>query len=396
VTKCQCALVVPNIQDILRWRQLLIRRLASCGIEVFVIAPANQACDRLSDIGCTTVTWNVRRHSLNPFSELRSFFALFRIYRRLKPDLVHHFTIKPNVYGALSARLAHVPVTVNSVTGLGFVWADSTLRTRLLRFFIRPLYRAVTRMATATIYMNAADRDTLGGQNTTTFPGEGVDLAAFRPQALSVNQREEYFRSLGLNEGKPTIMFVGRMLWQKGVGEFVEAARKIRDRIPGGNFVLVGPLDMHNPARIGPSVIRAWHDQGDVNYIGERTDIAEVMALADIVVLPSYYREGLPMVLIEAAALGKPLIATDVPGCRDIVIDGVNGILVPPKNSKALSVAIERLLFDEKLRSAFGEASRKIAEERFSTDKVVDMTTELYSKLLEAKGIEHRLKHRQQ
>jgi len=177
------------------------------------------------------------------------------------------------------------------------------------------------------------------------------------------------------------------MLWHKGVREFVEAARQVRQRFPSATFLLVGPSDAGNPARVPPAALRAWEAEGIVRYLGARTDVRDLMAIADIVVLPTYYREGLPRVLVEAAAMARPLVATDVPGCREVVQPGVNGLLVPPRDVPALAEAIEQLLADPERRAGFGEMSRAMAEAKFSDRQVVGQILALYAALLEARGI---------
>jgi len=179
---------------------------------------------------------------------------------------------------------------------------------------------------------------------------------------------------------------VGRMLWHKGVAEFVAAARRVRQVFPGTVFVLVGPSDPGNPAQVPPEELRAWEAEGVVRYLGVRDDVRDLLAAADVAVLPSY-REGIPRVLIEAAAMGRPLVATDVPGCREVIRDGINGFLVPAKDPAALAAAIEALLKDPGLRAEFGAASRRLAEERFSDRKVVARILGLYAELLSAKSI---------
>jgi glycosyltransferase involved in cell wall biosynthesis len=190
---------------------------------------------------------------------------------------------------------------------------------------------------------------------------------------------------LGLGSDDQVVLMVGRMLRHKGVLEFVEAARRVRVACPEAVFVLVGPSDEGNPARIPSGEIRVWETTGLVRYLGTREDVRELMAIADVVVLPTY-REGLPRVLIEAAAMGRPIVATDIPGCREVVWSGVNGFLVPVRDAVALAEAIEALLKNPKLRAEFGAASRRLAEERFSDQRVVDCILDLYRALLAEKG----------
>ncbi|WP_322798545.1 glycosyltransferase family 4 protein, partial [Thermoflexus sp.] len=312
---------------------------------------------------------------------------LYGIYRQWRPVIAHHFTIKPNFYGTLAARLSGVPVAVATVTGLGYIWADDGLKARSLRAILGPLYRQVLRLADAVIFMNEADQQTLGGRRAVVVPGEGVDLLEFSPEAVAQDRRRALRRELGIGQDVPVVLMASRMIWQKGVAEFVEAAQRIRRACPGVVFLLAGPSDQGSPAQVPEERLRAWDAAGIVRYLGARSDVRDLMAIADILVLPTFYREGLPRVLVEGAAMGRPLVATDVPGCREVVQHGVNGFLVPPKDPGALAEAIETLLRDPERRIQFGVASRQLAEEKFSDQRVVAQIVGLYAELLKTKGL---------
>jgi glycosyltransferase involved in cell wall biosynthesis len=277
-------------------------------------------------------------------------------------------------------------VVIATVTGLGYIWTDDGPKARVLRAILGPIYRRVLRLADAVIYLNEEDRRTLGGRRTVLIPGEGVDLETFSPSAVPPERRAALRSELGLGPDNHVVLMVGRMLRHKGVLEFVEAARRVRVACPEAVFVLVGPSDEGNPARIPPEKLQAWESEGTIRYLGMRGDVRDLMAVADVVVLPSYYREGIPRVLVEAAAMGRPLVATDVPGCREVVRNGVNGFLVPARDAVALAQAIEFILKNQKLRAEFGTASRQLAEERFSEQRVVDCILDLYRALLAEKG----------
>jgi glycosyltransferase involved in cell wall biosynthesis len=379
-------LTVNNLYDIWLWRQALIRGLQAEGFEVLAVGPPGPWEEPIACLGCRVATYPLDRRGLNPLGEARSLAGLYAIYRRWRPAIAHHFTIKPNLYGTLAARLAGVPVVIATVTGLGYIWTDDGPKARVLRAILEPIYRRVLRLADVVIYLNEEDRRTLGGRRTVLIPGEGVDLETFSPSAVPPERRAALRSELGLGPDARVVLMVGRMLRHKGVLEFVEAARRVRAACPGAVFVLVGPSDEGNPARIPSEKLQAWGSEGAVRYLGVRGDVRDLMAVADVVVLPSYYREGIPRVLIEAAAMGRPLVATDVPGCREVVRDGVNGLLVPARDAVALAEAIESLLKNPKLRAEFGAASRRLAEERFSDQQVVDCMLDLYRALLAEKG----------
>lgn len=380
------ALTVNNLYDLWMWRRPLISAIRQDACDVVAVGPPGPWAESIAALGCQVVTYPLDRRGLNPFAEGRSLAALVRLYRDLRPTVAHHFTIKPNLYGTLAARLAGVPVVVATVTGLGYIWTDRGLKARTLRAVLGRAYRWVLGLADAVIYLNEEDRQTLGGRRTVVIPGEGIDLDEFSPEAVSQERRVALRAQLGLTEDAPVVLMVGRMLWHKGVREFVEAARQVRRKYPSATFLLVGPSDEGNPARVPPATLRAWEAEGVVGYLGPRDDVRDLMAVSDLVVLPTY-REGLPRVLVEAAAVGKPLIATDVPGCREVVQPEVNGLLVPPKEPAALAGAIERLLADPALRARFSLASHRLAEGRFSDRKVVEAILGLYAELLAAKGL---------
>lgn len=346
------------------------------------MAPQGEAGKALEEIGCRRIPWVLSRKGVSPWKELRSAIELFRIYRQWRPTLVHHFTIKPNLYGTLSSYLARVPIRIASVTGLGYIWAEKDRKTRLARTFMTSLYRSILRLSTVSIFLNEDDRKLLGRSNSRIGPGEGIDVQRFVPSLLTTDQAKAVRDSLGIPMDSQVVMYVGRMLWHKGVKEFVASAAAVRRRRDRCRFVLVGPLDSGNPSSIDAAVIRSWQEQGMIDYAHERDDIQNVMSIADIVVLPSY-REGLPVVLMEAAALGKPLVAADVAGCREIVRDGVNGFLAPVRDAEKLAAAIEKLLVDEELRLRFSAESRKAAEERFAGHLAVTGMLDLYDRLLE-------------
>jgi glycosyltransferase involved in cell wall biosynthesis len=380
-------LTVNNFWDLWFWRQALIRTLQGAGFEVLAVGPPGPYEEAVARLGCWVDTYPLDRRGLNPVGELRSLTGLYAIYRRWRPVIAHHFTIKPNLYGTLAARLAGVPVVIATVTGLGYIWTDDGPKARVLRAILEPIYRRVLRLADAVIYLNEEDRRTLGGRRTVLIPGEGIDLEAFSPSAVPPERQAALRSELGLGPDARVVLMVGRMLRHKGVLEFVEAARRVRAACPGAVFVLVGPSDEGNPARIPSEKLQAWESEGAVRYLGMRGDVRDLMAVADVVVLPSY-REGIPRVLIEAAAMGRPLVATDVPGCREVVRNGVNGLLVPARDAVALAEAIESLLKNPKLRAEFGAASRRLAEERFSDQRVVDCILDLYRALLAEKGVQ--------
>ena len=315
-----------------------------------------------------------RRSSMNPLRELAAVAELAGVVRRWRPDVVHLVALKPVLYGGLAARLVGTAVRVNALAGLGFVFVQRHGMARLLRPFIKLAFRwTLGGQRAVTIVQNPDDRELLvrerlvDDSHVRLIRGSGVDL--------------DRFAATPLPAGQPVVLLMSRMLWDKGVAEFVEAARLARERGADARFVLVGDPDPENPAAIPREDLQRWSDSGVVEWWGHRSDAPAVLAQARIVVLPSY-REGLPKVLLEAAASGRPMIATDVPGCREIVEPGVTGLLVPPRDAAGLAEAIVRLLADPERCRRMGEAARGLAEREFGVDTVVSRTLDVYRECL--------------
>jgi glycosyltransferase involved in cell wall biosynthesis len=333
--------------------------------------------ERIRREGFRLVPIGLRRRSLAPWREAAAIAELLRLYRRERPDLVHHVAMKPVLYGSLAAALAGVPAVVNALAGMGYVFTSSGVKARLLRPLIRTAFRwLLDRPNSRLILQNPDDiaaitKGAVSAERVALIRGSGVDTQIFRP-------REE-------PEGTPVAVMVSRMLWDKGVGELVEAARLLRRREVPLRVVLVGPPDPDNPASIPERQLRDWDASGDVAWWGERSDIAEIWARSHIAVLPSH-REGLPKSLLEAAACGRPMVAADVSGCREIVRDGVTGLLVPPGDAGALADALERLARDPGLRRRLGAAARDLVERELSEEGVVAQTLALYRSLVPGAG----------
>ena len=351
----------------------LARAARAAGYEVVVATRVGRHADAITGEGFKLVPLNLRRSSQNPQRELAAILEITGVYRRERPDLVHHVALKPVLYGSIAARLARVPAVVNALAGLGFVFASASLKARLLRpWVVGALRLLIDAEGSRLIVQNPDDRRMLveGGISAAgrvrLIRGSGVDLRRYLPSAEP--------------EGTPLVMLPARLLWDKGVGEFVAAARLLKAQGAVARFALVGDGDAENPAAIADEEIEAWREGGVVEWWGRREDMPEVLGLAHIVCLPSY-REGLPKVLLEAAACARPLVATDVPGCREIVIDGRTGLLVPPRDAPALAAAIGRLLAAPQLRAEMGRRGRELVAAEFSEESVVAQTLAVYREL---------------
>lgn len=311
------------------------------------------------------------QHGTNPLGEVNTLRALTALYRHLKPDVVHHVSIKPVIYGGLAARAAGVPAVVGAMSGLGYVFIGEGTKSQVLRRVVKPLFKlALSTPNTRMIFQNPDDRHKfiemglIRAEQAALIRGSGVDMTYFVPTPET--------------NGVPIVLFAGRLMWQKGLGEFVEVAERLKGR---GRFVVVGYTEATSPDTVSPDQLQAWVDDGLIEWWGKRDDMPEVFAQSHIVCLPSTYGEGVPKVLIEAAACARPLVTTDTPGCREITHDGENGLLVPAGDVEALTDAIGQLLGDKVLRERMGQQGRILAERDFSLERVVSETLALYEQM---------------
>lgn len=345
------------------------------GCEVHLVAPDAPEREEIERLGFEFHPVEFSRGSISPWGEVACVRALVSTYARLAPALVHHVALKPVLYGTWAAHLARVPAIVNGVTGLGYLFTEGDRRAALLRkVFVAVARPALSRRNVHTLFENGDDFaafSRLGlvreGQGR-VIHGTGVDCSAFRPTPEPA--------------GTPVVTLASRMLWDKGVGVFVEAARLVKaDGVPA-RFVLVGVPDPQNPRSVSSAQLQAWHDSRVVEWWGFRPDMPRVFEVSSLVALPTMYREGVPRVLIEAAACGRPAVTTDSPGCRDIVRDGENGYLVPAGDARALAAALEKLLASAEVRRRMGARGRELVERQFAQEHVAAATLEIYRKLL--------------
>ena len=355
------------------FRRSLALKIRSLGHNVLMISPDGEFGPRLRSLGLRWEPVPMRRGSLRPDVEGQLIWRLAQILRRERPRLIHNFTIKCAVYGSLAAILAGIPNRINTVAGLGYVFTSNDPKARVLAPIVRNLLRlAWTGSRARVIVLNRDDYEAFirvgAPKSKMRLIPEGVDCQKFVPR-----------KELATRRSRKRIVFCGRLLWDKGVGEFVEAARSLRGSAL--EFIAAGAPDPGNPAAIPIETIREWENRGLVQFPGYVEDMPACLAGADIFVLPSY-REGLPTSLIEAGACGLPLIATDVPGCRDVITDGRDGLLVPARDATALAHAILRLVADAELASRLGSAAREKVLRSFDDNIVVRHTLDVYEGLI--------------
>jgi glycosyltransferase involved in cell wall biosynthesis len=377
VTSCWRLLIVVNVPWFFMMHRLPIAIMArSRGVDVHIACGEGAGAEDVVAQGFEFHRVDLTRAAIAPFADARSIGSLVTLYKRLKPDVVHHVTLKPVIYGSIAARIVGIPCVVNAFAGLGYVFTGGTVWARMRRMLLRALMRVALRVPHQTVvFENGDDRRLLiharvvPPERSMVISGIGVDT--------------DVYRVTGERPGRVQVLFASRMLREKGVVYFVEAARRLLAAGVKAKFVLVGTPDPCNPGSISESQLHKWHAEGCVSWLGFRSDMPSVIADSHVVCLPTYYREGVPRILLEAAACGRPLVATDMPGCRDIVRDRVNGLVVAPHDVEALSRALRELIENRELRVRLGQASREIAAREFALPKVLDQFWGVYSSLLD-------------
>ena len=350
------------------FRLSLAQALQAQGHQVTLVSPKGPYSARLQALGFRWIEFELARRGLNPFQEMLALVRLARLYGRIRPQLAHHFTVKCVLYGSFVARLLGVKSVINSVTGLGYVFTQGNASPSWLRALTLLLYRLALR-GTSVIFQNPEDREfflqkgLVDEQRSTVIKGSGVDILRFSPSPEK--------------SGTPLVVLPARLLWDKGVGEFVEAAQLLREQGIQARFALVGENDPGNPTSIPLEQLRTWEQAGLIECWGWREDMSQVYAQAHLVCLPSY-REGIPKTLIEAAACGRAIVTTNICGCCEVVRDGENGLLVPMQDARALAAAIRQLLADPSQRRQMGLRGREIAVSEFAQEQVLSQTLSFY------------------
>ncbi|MPQ75470.1 glycosyltransferase family 4 protein [Hydrogenovibrio sp. JE_KL2] len=352
------------------------KAMLDAGCEIHV-ASSGGSLPVFQELGIHFHQINFSRKGGDPLSELKVVWKLLSVFKALQPDLVHLVTIKPYLYGGIAAKLAKVPSVVSAVSGLGAVFISSRAKARLLRLFLWPLFKlAFSHKNQSIIFQNEDDARLLEAWGVVSpgkikfIRGSGVDLKDY-----------SYITE---PEGKIVVTFAARLLLDKGIREFVEASKLIYEKGIEAEFWVVGKVDHGNPASIKQLEVNSWRGLPNIKVLGFRKDIVQLYQQSNIICLPSY-REGLPKSLIEAAACGRAVVTTDVPGCRDAIIPGLTGVLVPVNDAKALDNAISDLIQHPEKRKMMGYAGRKFAEREFTIEKVVAAHIAIYDELLKAR-----------
>jgi glycosyltransferase involved in cell wall biosynthesis len=364
--------VVNDAGVFLSHRLVFARAARLNGWTVHVATPDGPERERVLAEGFVHHVIGLSRRGRNPATDVRTLRDLTRLFRRIRPAVIDCATIKPVLYGGIAARLAGVPGVVQTITGLGHVFADTGPAAMMLRGLVRLGYLGALGHPNSRVICQHADdcarlAFALREDQVRLIPGSGVNPTRFHPSPEP--------------EGVPMVLLASRMLWTKGIEEFVEAVRIVRRRGVLARFILAGDVDPGNPASIPTAVLDEWAARGDVEWRGPSRDMPALMRQSAVVVLPTFYGEGVPKVLVEAAASGRPVVATDWPGCREIVRNGENGLLVPARDAPALADAMIRLLEDRPLRERMGQHGRSLALGRFTEARVVSAVLRVYDEL---------------
>jgi glycosyltransferase involved in cell wall biosynthesis len=361
--------IISNVSwNLYNFRLSLMKAMRSEGYEVIAIAPYDQYSQKIIDAGFEFHHVKLNSQGINPFEDMQTTMNFYKLFKEISPDFICQYTIKPNIYGSLVARMLNIKM-INNIAGLGTLFIKQGPVTSIAKL----LYKASQSKADRVFFQNRDDFELFTNEGLVNktrcdiLPGSGVDTTRFRPQE---KEKSDVIRFL----------HISRMIWEKGIGEYVEAARVIKKNYPNVEFCLLGFLDVENPGAISREQMSEWVEEGVINYLGVSDNVDEVITTADCVVLPSYYREGTPKTLLESASSAKPIITTDNVGCRDVVDHGVNGYLCEPRSATDLIEKIEMFLnLTQEERIEMGRKSREKMKSEFDEKIVIDK----YLKVLE-------------
>lgn len=344
------------------FRRGLISSLLSRGYRITIVAPSDHTVPWLCELGCSFIPLRLSAKGTNPFTDLRTMLDLIKVYSSIDIDFIIHYTVKPNIYGSFAAHHCSLP-TIAITTGLGYAFLNNGWISKVVRL----LYKYALKYPRVVVFLNEDDRDEfvhrglVDENKTLLFPGEGIDLNFFHPA-------EQTFRD---SDDEICFLLIARLLWDKGVGEYAAAAKKIRSIYPNVKFQLLGDVQANNPSAIGSNQLNEWINEGVLEYLGTTDDVRPIIMQSDCVVLPSY-REGLPRTMIEAAAMAKPIIVSNVPGCRDVVQHGKTGLLCQAKNTISLTRALtEFIRMPSEKRISMGNAGRQLIANNFDEKNII-------------------------
>jgi glycosyltransferase involved in cell wall biosynthesis len=362
----------------------LMHFLSDC-FEMSALGSLPSLRDKFSSEGFCYYSYPLNRGA-NPLGDLNTLFQLTDIFRKLKPQIVHTFDTKPCVLGRLAAHRAGVPVVIGTLPGLGSLYGNESLKSRGLRPIYQVLQRRACRVSDLTVFQNEDDArqfikaGIVSTHKSRVILGSGINTTLFSSAQISETAKNELKTEFKIQPDEIVVTMISRIIRSKGVFEFVQSACEVQKTNPKVHFLLIGAEDRESIDRLtGEEMIRL---RQAVDWRGHRNDVPAILAISDIFVLPSIYREGIPRVLLEAAAMELPIVTTNSPGCKEVVESGINGFLIPAYNTEALSNAIARLAESPELRRRFGQASRQNAVQRFDINIISSQTRNIYEQFI--------------
>jgi len=393
-SKKKIVLIANQNEIFYRLRMPWVKFLIKNNFEVFAITPKGKWIKNIESAGAKHIIWEINRSSLNPFGAILSIFSLYKILRQIKPDIAQNFHTKPNIIAPLAGKLARVKVNVSTITGLGYAFVDrNNINGKVIQYLATKLYKFANKISDKVFFQNLDDlnlltrKKAINPQKSVFIEGgSGVDLNDYLPNNKQLNRSnyESFKKELGIPEKNFVSIFVGRLQYDKGIKEFVEAAKNLNYK-KNLSFIVVGTLDHGNKKSIEQSKLNEWKKEKNIIFTGRREDVPRLLSIADVFVSPSYYREGVPRTLLEASATGLPLIGTNMPGIRDVVINNENGLIIDIKNKDDISNAILNLSKNKKKCEDFGIKSLKFAKKKYDYKIVLNEYIKFYNSLIRDK-----------
>ncbi|MGB9975785.1 glycosyltransferase family 4 protein [Thermovenabulum sp.] len=349
-------------KSLINFRGDLIKSISKLGHDVIALGPEKGYENELKKLGAEFIQIPLDRTGGNPAKDLKTLLSLIKVINKIEPDIVLSYAIKPVIYGSLAARILKVEAVYSMITGLGYVFTRDKGKEGILKKVVKILYKEALKNNKAVFFQNPDDMEFFRSEKILDNRTQAVLI-----NGSGVNIDRFYYVSPPI---KPlSFLLIARLIWDKGIGVYVEAARKLKSRHPEVSFKLLGPFDS-NPAAIKKNDVEKWISEGIIEYLGETEDVRPYIANSSVYVLPSYYREGTPRSILEAMAMGRPIITTNAPGCKETVKEGVNGFLVPTKDPYSLARAMEKFIQNPDLIISMGKESRKIAEMKYDVNTV--------------------------
>ena len=395
-SKKKIVLIVNQNEIFYRLRMPWVKFLIKHNFEVYAVTPKGKWTKNIESYGAKHIAWEINRSSLNPFGAILSIFSLYKILKQVKPDIAQNFHTKPNIIAPIAGKLARVKVNVSTVTGLGYAFVDrNNINGKIIQYIATKLYSFANKISDKVFFQNLDDlnlltrKKAINPQKSVFIEGgSGVDLNDYSPNNKNLNKSnfESFRKELGIPEKNFVSIFVGRLQYDKGIKEFIEAAKHLNSK-KNLSFIVVGEPDHGNKKSIEKSKLNEWKKEKNIIFTGRREDVPRLLSISDVFVSPSYYREGVPRTLLEASATGLPLIGTNMPGIRDVVINNENGLIIDIKNKNDISNAILNLSKNKKMCEDFGKKSLKFAKKKYDYKIVLNEYIKFYNSLIRDKKL---------